>query len=116
MFADGGKCSRTLLLDGVLGDVGLADVDNAVNVERDLLAGGAPVLVSEAVAVLAVVLGREGVFARGDRLFIVLVLAGRVEDLIVNIQSQRQIPFPRRRPPPRRGVCCFPGRPCTCER
>lgn len=49
-----------LNLERVLGRVGLGDVDDAVDVERDFFAVGAPVLVAEAVGVLAVVLGFKG--------------------------------------------------------
>lgn len=55
--------------------VGLGDVDDAVDVEGDLLTGGAPVLVAEAVDVLAVLPGGEGEVAVGDGFFIRLFLA-----------------------------------------
>lgn len=71
----------TFNFEGVGGDVSLANVDNAVDVEGDLLAVGAPVLVSEAVSVLAVVLRVEGEVAVGDTLVKGLVLALGVRDL-----------------------------------
>ena len=40
---------HTLRFQRVLGRVGLGDVDDAVDVEGDLLAVGAPMLVAEAV-------------------------------------------------------------------
>lgn len=52
-----------------------------MDVEGDLLGVGAPVLVAEAVAELAILPGREGVVARRDRLLVELVLVRGVEDL-----------------------------------
>lgn len=52
-----------------------------MDVEGDLLGVGAPVLVAEAVAKLAVLLGGEGVVASRDGLFVELVLVHGVEDL-----------------------------------
>ena len=46
--------------------MGLVNVDDTVDVERDLLGVGPPVLVAKAVAVLAVLLGREGVVTGRD--------------------------------------------------
>lgn len=54
---------RTLLLQRVRRHVRLVDVDDTVDVERDLLAVGVPMLVPEAVGELAVLLGRECVVA-----------------------------------------------------
>lgn len=71
----------TFGLDGVGGVFRLADIDDAVDVEGDLLAVGAPVLVAEAVGVFAVKLGGKGVVAVGDGLLVDFVLAGRVGDL-----------------------------------
>jgi len=67
--------SRTFRLDGIGGHLRLADVNDAVDVERHLLAVGAPVLVAEAVRVLSVSLGGEGVVAVGDGLLVDLVAA-----------------------------------------
>ncbi len=61
--------------------LGFADVDDTVDVERDFLAVGAPVLVAEAVGVFAVVLGVEAVVAAGYRLLVDFVLANGVCDL-----------------------------------
>lgn len=72
---------HTFLLQGIDGDVGLVDIDDAVDVEGDLLGVGAPVLVAEAVAELAVLTGGEGVVAGRDGLFVELVLVHRIEDL-----------------------------------
>jgi len=52
-----------------------------VHVEGHLLGGSAPVLVAEAVEVLAVVFGLEGKVAVRGRLLEGLVLADRVRDL-----------------------------------
>ncbi len=52
-----------------------------MDIEGYFLAVGAPVLVTEAVGVLAVVLGVEAVVAVGDGLFVDLVLANGVCDL-----------------------------------
>jgi hypothetical protein len=71
----------TFTVEGIGGDIRLADIDDAVDVERDLLGVGAPVLVAEAVGVFAVVLGSEGVVAVGDGLLVGLVLAVGVGDL-----------------------------------
>jgi hypothetical protein len=73
-------------LERVCRDVGLAHVDNAVDVEGDLLAVGAPVLVAEAVHELAVVLGREGVVAVRDGSGLELVAAVGSRDPKVNVQ------------------------------
>ena len=71
----------TLGFQGVLLEFLLADVDDAVDVEGDLLAVGTPVLVAKAVGVFAVHLGVEAVVAVGDGLFVDLVLANGVDDL-----------------------------------
>lgn len=71
----------TFGLEGVDGVFAFADVDYAVNVERDLLAVGAPVLVAEAVGVFAVMEGGIGVVAVGDGALVDFVLAARVGDL-----------------------------------
>lgn len=68
-------------LERVLGGVRLGNVDDAVDVERHLLGRRAPVLVAEAVDVLAVVLGLEREVAVGYRLFENLVLPVGVGDL-----------------------------------
>lgn len=68
-------------LERILGRIGLRNVDDTVDVERHFLGGGAPVLVAEAVHVLAVVFGLEGEIAVGYRLFKCLVLADRILDL-----------------------------------
>jgi len=52
-----------------------------VDVEGDLLGVGTPVLVAEAVGVLSVVLGVEGVVAVADALVVDLVAAAGVLDL-----------------------------------
>lgn len=61
--------------------LGLADVDDTVDIEGDFLAVGAPVLVAKAVGVFAVVLGVEAVVAAGYRLLVDFVLANGVCDL-----------------------------------
>ena len=68
-------------LEGILGRVGLGNVNNAVDVEGHLLGGGAPVLVTEAVEVLAVVFGLEGEVAVGDGFLVDFELTDRVCDL-----------------------------------
>lgn len=71
----------TFGLEGIDGVFAFADVDYAVDVERDLLAVGAPVLVAEAVGVFAVMEGGIGVVAVGDGALVDFVLAARVGDL-----------------------------------
>jgi hypothetical protein len=56
MFTEG---SRTLLLKRVLRSLMLGDVDDAVDVERNFLCVGAPVLIVEAVRILSILLGVE---------------------------------------------------------
>jgi len=68
-------------LERVLRCIGLGYVDDTVHVEGHLLGGSAPVLVAEAVEVLAVVFGLEGKVAVRGRLLEGLVLADRVRDL-----------------------------------
>lgn len=75
------KLMHTFRLQRVLRRLGLGDVDDPVDVEGDLLAGRAPVLVAEAVGVFAVVPGLEGVVAVGGGLLVDLVLAVGVGDL-----------------------------------
>lgn len=74
-------CSRTFSLEGILWRVRFRNVDNAVHVEGDLLARRAPVLISKAVEVFAVVLGVEGVIAVGGGLLEDFVLPDWVCDL-----------------------------------
>jgi hypothetical protein len=71
----------TLLLQGVLRRLGLGHVDDAVDVERNLLGVCAPVLVVEAVDVLAVLGGVERVVAGGNAAFVDLEAAGGSLDL-----------------------------------
>ena len=59
-----------------------------MDVEGDLLAVGAPVLVAETVHVLAVVLGVEGVVAVGHGLLHGLVLAEGVCDLYIYMRRR----------------------------
>lgn len=73
---------RTFSLEGILWRVRLRDVDNAVDIEGDLLAGRTPVLIPEAVEIFAVVLCVEGVVAVGGGLLVDLVLADWVCNLI----------------------------------
>ena len=54
-----------LLLQRVLRRLGLGHVDDAVDVEGDVLRGGRPLLVAEAVDEFAVQRGVEAVVARG---------------------------------------------------
>lgn len=75
------KGTRTLFLDGVTGHVALIDVNHTVNVERNLLAVGTPVLVAEAVRVLAILLGCEGVVAGRHGLVVELITVRGVDDL-----------------------------------
>lgn len=72
---------NTFAIKRVGGHVGLADVDNAVDVEGNLLCVGAPVLVTEAVEIFPIMLSSEGVVAVGNTLLIGLVLTSRVRDL-----------------------------------
>jgi hypothetical protein len=71
----------TLPLQGVLRCLGLGHVDDAVNVERNLLGVCAPVLVVEAIDVLAVLGSVERVVARGNAAFVDLEAAGGSLDL-----------------------------------
>lgn len=75
------NCSCTFSLQRVAIRFGFADVDNTVDVERDFLGVGNPVLVSEAVGVFAVVESREGVIAVGNCPLVDLVFACGVHDL-----------------------------------
>lgn len=84
-------CSRTFSLEGVLWRVRFGDVNNAVDVERNLLAGRAPVLVAKAVEIFAVVLGIEGVVAVGGGLLKYFVLADWVCDLSGGAWCQQAI-------------------------
>lgn len=72
---------RTLFVQWVGGHISLVHVDNAVNVEGDLLAVRIPVLVAKAVSELAILPRRKGVVAGCDGLFVELVLIRRVDDL-----------------------------------
>lgn len=78
---------RTLLLERVLRRLVLGHVDDAVHVEADLLCVCAPVLVVEAVGVLSVFGGGEGVVARGDAALVDLVGARGGFDLRGGVTS-----------------------------
>lgn len=54
-----------------------------MDVEGDLLAVGAPVLVTKAVGVFAIVLGLEVVIAIGDGLFVDFVTTNWIGDLFM---------------------------------
>lgn len=109
-------------LEGILGRVGLGNVNNAVNVKGYLLGGGAPVLVTEAVEVLAVVFGLEGEVAVRDGFLVDFELTDRVCDLetgegdrLVQVESGRHqkgpIPKSQCRGSRRyRTLCRQPGR------
>ena len=71
----------TLLLQGVLRRLRLGYVDDAVNVERNLLGVCAPVLVVEAVDVFAVLGRMERVVAGGNAALMDLEAAGGSLDL-----------------------------------
>lgn len=71
----------TFSLQRVLRHLGLRNVDNAVNVERDLLRVRGPALVAEAVVVLAVGVCGERVVFVGDSLLVVLAVPQGVLDL-----------------------------------
>lgn len=66
----------------VLRSISFRNVDNAVNIERDFLGIGSPVLVTEAVSVFAVVLGKEGMIAIGNTPFVDLILVRGSVDLV----------------------------------
>jgi hypothetical protein len=85
LILDLGKQLRQLPdldLEGILWAVAFRDIDDTVDIEGNLFAVGTPVLVAEAVGVLAVVLGLEGEVAGRDGLFVDLVLGNRVGDLL----------------------------------
>jgi hypothetical protein len=71
----------TFGLQRILRHLGLRHVDNAVDVERDLLRIRGPALVTEAVVVLAVGVCGERVVFVGDGLLIVLAVPQGVLDL-----------------------------------
>jgi hypothetical protein len=68
-------------LEGILRHLRLGHVDDAVDVEGDLLGVGGPALVAEAVVVFAVGLGSEGVVLVGNGLLVVLAVAEGVLNL-----------------------------------
>lgn len=72
----------TFLLQWILWGFSLWDVDNAVNVEGDLLGVCGPFLVAEAVCVLSVVLGDEGVVACRNGSLVGLEASDWVVDLV----------------------------------
>lgn len=72
---------RTFDFNGIGRQFRLGDIDDAVDIERDLLGVGAPVLVAEAVGVFAIAMGGKGVVAVGHASFLYLVIAGRIGDL-----------------------------------
>jgi len=73
--------SPTLLLQRVLRSLALGHVDNAVNVEADLLRVRGPVLVAEAVLEFAVMGCGERVVAGADRALVDFECVGGVLDL-----------------------------------
>lgn len=60
---------------------GFADIDDTVDVERNLLGVCSPVLITEAVCVFAVGVGSEGVVAGTDTPLVDLVATARVQYL-----------------------------------
>lgn len=91
---------HTFRLQRVLGRVRLGNVNDSVDVEGYLLARRAPVLVAEAVDVLAVVLGLKGVVAVRGGLLENFILAVGVGDLLFFWGAALAIE-PLHRPPPR---------------
>ena len=75
---------RTFRLQRILCRVRLGDIDDSVDIEGNLFAGRAPVLIAEAVDVFAVVLGHEGVVTVGSRILEDLVLAAWIGDLCMS--------------------------------
>jgi hypothetical protein len=75
---------RTFTVEGISGHFMLAHVDNSMDVEGNLLGVGAPMLVTEAVDVFAIMLGSEGVVTVGDTLLVRLVLTRRIGDLSIS--------------------------------
>lgn len=73
--------SAHFLLQRVLGSLALGNVDDAVDVEADLLCVCRPVFVAEAVQVAAVHSGGEAVVAAADGALVDLVCVGGVLDL-----------------------------------
>lgn len=72
---------RTFFLERVLRRLALGDVDDAVDIEADLLGVGGPVLVAEAIGKCAVAGGVEGVVAGADGGLVDLVRAAGLLDL-----------------------------------
>ena len=73
--------TRTLLIQRVARRVRLGHIYDTVDVEGDLLAVCAPVLVAEAVCVFPITFGLEGMVAGGDGFRVVLVVVAGVLDL-----------------------------------
>lgn len=71
---------HTLFLKRILGCFRFGDVDNAVDVERDLFCVGTPVLIVETIYIFAVFACGERVVARGYGTFVDLVTSrGRLD-------------------------------------
>jgi hypothetical protein len=90
----------TLSLQRVLVSLVLSNVDNTVDIERNLLAIRAPVLIAKAVSEFAIVLRVKRVVAVRDTLLEGLVLANGVRDLGVQVcklllypSAQKQFAF-----------------------
>ena len=77
-----GRASLTFKIKRVLGQISFADIDNPMDVERDLLGVGTPVLVAKAVGEFAVRLCDEGLVTVGDGSEVDLILPCGVGDLL----------------------------------
>lgn len=73
--------AHTFFLQRILWCLRLRNVNDAVNIERDLFRVGSPVLVAEAVGVSAVLRSDKGVIARRNGLFVDGVDSSRRFDL-----------------------------------
>jgi hypothetical protein len=82
-----------LLLQRVLRSLALGDVDDAVDVEADLLCVGRPVFVAEAVEVASIHVGGKAMIAAADGALVDLVCVGWVLDLqnLVSLCRNRTI-------------------------
>lgn len=81
MLRRASDATRTFGLNGIRRQFGLADIDDTVDVEDNLLGVGDPVLIAEAVRVFAVAVGCEGMIAGRDASLVDFVATAGVQDL-----------------------------------
>lgn len=69
---------QTFSINGVGGQFRLVDINNTMNIERDLFSSGAPMLITKAVRVFSVSVSGEGMVTSRDGPLIDFIVAAGV--------------------------------------